>query len=174
MAVYRFGDDSPRLGAGAWVAESAQVIGRVALGARASVWYGSVLRGDSEWITLGDDCNVQDACVLHTDPGFPLVLGRGVSIGHQAMLHGCTVGEGSLVGIHAVVMNGVRIGRNCIVGAGALVTEGKEFPDNSMILGAPARLARPLTPEQLAGLRHASEHYVENAERHRALVRRID
>jgi carbonic anhydrase/acetyltransferase-like protein (isoleucine patch superfamily) len=174
MALFRLGDDQPRLGEGAWVAESAQVIGRVALEAGASVWYGCVVRGDNEWITIGEGSNVQDACVLHTDMGYPMQIGRGVSIGHQAMLHGCTIGDGSLIGIQAILMNGARIGRNCIVGAGAVVTEGKTFPDHSLIVGAPARLVRELTPEQVDKLRHNAEHYVENAQRHRATVSRID
>ena len=174
MALYRLGDDQPRLGEGAWVADSAQVIGRVELGAGASVWYGSILRGDNEWIAIGEGTNVQDACVLHTDMGFPMRIGRGVSIGHQVMLHGCTVGDGSLIGIQAILMNGVRIGRNSIVGAGAVVTEGKEFPDNSLIVGAPARLVRELTPEQVEKLKHNAEHYIDNAQRHRRDVVRID
>ena len=174
MALYRLGDDQPRLGAGAWVADSAQVIGRVELEADASVWYGSILRGDNEWITIGEGTNVQDACVLHTDMGFPMRIGRGVSIGHQAMLHGCTVGDGSLIGIQAILMNGARIGRNSIVGAGAVVTEGKEFPDNSLIVGAPARLVRELTPEQVEKLKHNAGHYIANAQRHRRDAVRID
>ena len=174
MALFRLGDDAPRLGEGAWVAESATVVGRVALGDHANVWYGAVLRGDNEWITIGERCNVQDGSVLHTDPGFPMTLGKGVTIGHQVMLHGCTIGDGSLIGIQAILMNGARIGRNCIVGAGAVVTEGKTFPDHSLIVGAPARLVRELTPEQVDKLRHNAEHYVENAQRHRATVSRID
>ena len=174
MALYRMGEDAPRIGAGAWVADSATVLGRVALGPGASVWYGAVLRGDNEWITVGEGSNVQDGSVLHTDMGYPMTIGRGVSIGHQAMLHGCTVGDGSLIGIHAVVMNGVRIGRNCIVGAGAVVTEGKEFPDGSLIVGAPAKLVRELSQEQIARLEGNAAHYIENAERHRRDVVRID
>ena len=174
MALFRLGADAPRLGEGAWVAESATVVGRVALGAGANVWYGAVLRGDNEWITLGDRCNVQDGSVLHTDMGFPLTLGDDVTIGHQVMLHGCTVGANSLIGIQAVVMNGAKIGRNCIVGAGAVVTEGKEFPDGSLIVGAPARVVRELSEDQVARLRLSAEHYVHNAERHRAEVVRID
>jgi carbonic anhydrase/acetyltransferase-like protein (isoleucine patch superfamily) len=174
MALYRIGDDAPRVEEGAWVADSAAVLGRVALERDASVWYGAVLRGDNEWITVGERTNIQEGCVLHTDMGFPLTLGAGVTVGHQAMLHGCTVGDNSLVGIQAVVMNGARIGRNCIVGAGALVTEGKEFPDNSLIVGSPARVVRTLGDEQVERLKASAEQYVRNAARHRGDVARID
>src|SRR5690349_4627701 len=129
MAIYQLGDDAPRIAEGAFVAESAQVMGRVALGAHASVWYGCVLRGDNEWITVGERSNIQDLSMLHTDEGVPLTIGAEVTIGHQVMLHGCTIGDCSLIGIQAVILNNARIGRNCIVGAGSLVTEGKEFPD---------------------------------------------
>jgi carbonic anhydrase/acetyltransferase-like protein (isoleucine patch superfamily) len=173
VAIYQLGDDTPRIAPGAWVAESAQVIGRVSLGEGASVWYGAVLRGDNEWITLGARTNVQEGSVMHTDMGFPLVLGDDVTVGHQAMLHGCTVGDGTLIGIQAVVLNGARIGRNCLVGAGAVVTEGKEFPDNSLIVGSPAKVLRELSPEQLARMKGGAAHYVENAERHRTQCRRI-
>jgi len=174
MALYRIGDDSPRIAPDAWVAETASLIGRVELKAGASVWYGSVLRGDNEWITIGERSNVQDGCVLHTDMGFPLVLGADVSLGHMVMLHGCTVGDGSLIGIGAVVMNGARIGRRCIVAAGALVTEGKEFPDDSLIMGSPAKAVRELSPEQSERVRLTAAHYVENKERHAREVVRID
>jgi len=173
VAVYQLGDDAPRIAPTAWVADSAQLIGRVQLGEGASVWYGAVLRGDNEWITLGARSNVQDGSVLHTDMGSPLTLGEDVTVGHQAMLHGCTVGDGSLIGIQAVVLNGARIGRNCLVGAGALVTEGKEFPDNSLILGSPARAVRELSAEQLAGLKRSAAGYVLNAERHRTQLTKI-
>lgn len=173
MAIYRLGDDLPRLAPGAWVAETAQVIGRVALGADASVWYGAVLRGDNEWITLGARSNVQDGSVLHTDMGSPLTLGDDVTVGHQAMLHGCTVGDGSLIGIQAVVLNGARIGKSCLVGAGALVTEGKEFPDGSLIVGSPAKLLRPLTEQELARMARGAAHYVENARRYAGTLVRV-
>ncbi len=173
MAIYRLGDDSPRLAPGAWVAETAQVIGRVALGADASVWFGAVLRGDNEWITLGARSNVQDGSVLHTDMGSPLTLGDDVTVGHQAMLHGCMVGDGSLIGIQAVVLNGARIGKACLVGAGALVTEGKEFPDGSLIVGSPAKLLRPLTEQELARMARGAAHYVENARRYASTLARV-
>jgi carbonic anhydrase/acetyltransferase-like protein (isoleucine patch superfamily) len=174
LAIYRLGEDSPRLGPGAWVADSAQVMGRVALGAEASVWFGAVLRGDNEWITLGARSNVQDGAVLHTDIGFPLTLGEGVTIGHQAMLHGCTVADGALIGIQAVVLNGAVIGRHCLVGAGAVVTEGKVFPEGSLILGAPARVVRTLSPGQIAAMAAGAAHYVDNARRYRDGLQRLD
>ena len=173
MAIYQLGDDVPRIAATAWVADNAQVIGRVELADDASVWYGAVLRGDNDRITVGARSNVQDGSVLHADAGFPLTLGADVTVGHQAMLHGCTVGDGSLIGIQAVVLNGATIGRRCLVGAGAVVTEGKEFPDGSLILGAPAKAVRSITPEQVERLRFGALHYVENAERHRRQLKRI-
>ena len=173
MAIYRLGDDTPRLAAGAWVAETARVIGRVALGADASVWFGAVLRGDNEWITLGARSNVQDGSVLHTDMGSPLTLGDDVTVGHQAMLHGCSIGDGSLVGIQAVVLNGARIGKGCLVGAGALVTEGKEFPDGSLIVGSPAKLLRLLTDDDRARMARGAAHYVDNARRYASGLVRV-
>ncbi len=173
MAIYQLGDDAPRIAPTAWVADSAQVIGRVQLAEGASVWYGAVLRGDNEWISIGARSNVQDGSVLHTDMGSPLVLGEDVTVGHQAMLHGCTVGDGSLIGIQAVVLNGAKIGRNCLVGAGALVTEGKVFPDNSLILGSPAKAVREISAEQLAALRRSASGYVVNAQRHRKQLKKL-
>ena len=174
MALYRLGDDSPRLAPGAWVADSAQLIGRVELGAQASVWFGAVLRGDNEWITIGARSNIQDSSVLHTDMGSPLTLGEDATVGHQVMLHGCSIGDGSLIGIQAVVLNGARIGRNCLVGAGSVVTEGKEFPDGVLILGSPARVVRPLDEAQIARMRLGAAHYVENARRYAQQLTRID
>ena len=176
MAIYQLGDSvegRPRIASTAWVADSAQVIGRVNLADRASVWYGAVLRGDNEWITLGARSNVQDGSVLHTDIGSPLTLGDDVTIGHQCMLHGCTVGDGSLIGIQATVLNGAKIGKNCLVGAGSVVTEGKEFPDNCLIVGSPAKVVRELSPEQAARMRLGAMHYVENAQRHRLLLKKL-
>jgi carbonic anhydrase/acetyltransferase-like protein (isoleucine patch superfamily) len=173
MAVYALNDTVPQLHETAWVADSATVIGNVRLDAEASVWYGAVVRGDNELITVGRGSNVQDGSVLHTDHGFPLTLGEGVTVGHQVTLHGCSIGDGSLVGIQAVVLNGARIGRNCLVGAGALVTEGKEFPDNSLIMGSPAKVVRELTPEQSQRLRQSAQNYIANAARHRDGLRRI-
>jgi carbonic anhydrase/acetyltransferase-like protein (isoleucine patch superfamily) len=148
-----------------FVADSARVIGNVLLEENANVWFGAVLRGDNELITIGENCNVQDGAVLHTDPGFPLTLGKNVTIGHMAMLHGCTVGEGSLIGIGAVILNGAKIGRNCLIGAKALVGEGKEIPDNSMVLGAPGKVVRTFTDEQARGLLRNAKHYVQNSRR---------
>ena len=173
MAVYQLGDQIPRISDSAWVADSARVIGRVDLAEGASVWFGAVLRGDNEPIRIGKGSNVQDGTLIHTDPGFPVTLGQNVSIGHQVMLHGCTIGEGSLVGIQAVVLNGAKIGKHCLVGAGSLVTENKEFPDGSMILGSPAKVVRSLTPEQIEGLQRTALHYVENAKRYRVGLKKI-
>ena len=173
MAIYELDGLAPQLGNGAWVADSAQVIGNVRLEEGASVWFGAILRGDNEVLTVGKGSNVQDGSVLHADPGFPLTLGENVTVGHQVMLHGCTVGDGTLIGIQAVVLNGAKIGRNCIVGAGALVTEGKEFPDGSMILGAPAKVVRELNAEQQATGTRAARHYVENATRYAKGLKKI-
>ncbi|MGP1628693.1 MAG: gamma carbonic anhydrase family protein [Giesbergeria sp.] len=174
MAVYELDGAEPQIAPSAWVADSAQVIGKVALHEDASVWFGTVVRGDTESITVGAGSNVQDASVLHADFGQPLVIGERVTIGHKVMLHGCTIGDESLIGIGAVVLNGARIGKNCLVGAGALVTEGKEFPDGSMIIGSPAKVVRQLTPEQMQGLRVSAQHYVDNARRFRSGLRRIE
>lgn len=173
MAIYQLGDDAPRIAPSAWVADSARVIGKVELADDASVWFGSVLRGDTGWLRVGRASNVQDGAVLHTDAGIELVLGEQVTVGHQAMLHGCTIGDGSLIGIQAVVLNGARIGRHCLVGAGALVTEGKEFPDGSLIMGSPARVVRALTPEQISRLEWSAKHYASNAKRFATTLKRI-
>lgn len=163
MTLFRLGADSPRISANAYVAPGASVIGRVTLGDEASVWFGAVLRGDNEPIHVGSGSNVQEGAVLHADPGFPLQVGNRVTVGHQAMLHGCSVGDGSLIGIQAVVMNGAQIGRSCIVGAGAIVTEGKRFPDRSLILGAPAKLVRELSADEVAGLDDSAATYIRHA-----------
>ncbi len=173
MAIYRIGDDTPRVAPGAWVADNATVIGRVDLAEGASVWYGAVLRGDNDWLRIGRNSNVQDGSVLHTDQGIELVLGENVTVGHQCMLHGCSVGDGTLVGIQSVILNRARIGRFCIVGAGSLVTEGKEFPDGSMIMGSPAQVVRQLTPEQIARVASSAAHYVQQAQRHRTQTERV-
>ena len=168
MAIYELDGVAPQVAASAWVADSAQVMGNVVLGEDASVWFGTVVRGDTESITIGAGSNIQDASVLHADFGKPLVVGERVTVGHQVMLHGCTIGDESLIGIGAVVLNGAKIGKNCLVGAGALVTEGKVFADGSMIVGAPARVVRQLTPEQIEGLRRSAQHYIDNARRFKA------
>ena len=174
MAIYQFGDERPRLHATAWVAENATVLGRVVLGEDSSVWYGAVLRGDNESITIGARSNIQDGSMLHTDSGVPLTVGEGVTVGHQVILHGCSVGDGSLIGMQSVILNSAKIGRHSIVGAGALVTEGKEFPDGVLIVGSPAKVVRELTPEQIARLKLSASHYVMNAARHRRQMVRID
>lgn len=173
MAVYQLDDQIPQVHETAWIADSAQVIGQVRLDRDASVWFGAVLRGDTELLHLGAGSNIQDASVLHADAGFPVLIGERVTVGHKVMLHGCTVGDGSLIGIGAIVLNGARIGRNCLVGAGALVTEGKEFPDGSMILGSPARVVRQLSAEQIVQMQHGADHYVENARHFRAGLKRL-
>ena len=165
MAIYELDQIAPRVAASAWVADSAQVMGNVELAEDSSVWFGAVIRGDTETIRIGRGSNIQDASVLHADIGKPLTVGDNVTVGHQVMLHGCTIGDGSLIGIGAIVLNGAKIGKGCIVGAGALVTEGKEFPDGSMIIGSPAKAVRELTPEQQAGLKLSALHYIENANR---------
>ncbi len=155
MALYELDGQAPEFpGEGQyWVADSATLIGRVRLKAEASVWFGAVLRGDNEWIELGERSQIQDNATLHTDPGFPLTIGRSCVIGHNVILHGCTIGDNSLVGMGAIMLNGSRIGANCLVGAGAVVTEGKSFPDNSLIVGAPARLVRPVDEKAAAMIR---------------------
>lgn len=173
MAVYALDGVEPQIAESAWVADSAQVMGEVQLCADASVWFGTVVRGDTSSITIGEGSNVQDASVLHADLGMPLVIGRHVTVGHQVMLHGCTIGDESLIGIGAIVLNGAKIGKNCLVGAGALVTEGKEFPDGSMIIGSPAKVVKQLTPEQIQGLRQSAQHYIDNARRFRAGLRKL-
>jgi carbonic anhydrase/acetyltransferase-like protein (isoleucine patch superfamily) len=164
MAIYRLGAAAPTVDPGAWIAPGAHVIGQVSVAARCSVWFGAVVRGDNEPIGIGRGSNVQEGAVLHTDPGFPLVIGEGVTVGHQAMLHGCTVGDGCLIGIQAVVMNGATLGRGCLVAAGALITEGKSFPDRSLILGSPAKAVRTLRDEELTALQKSAEVYIAKAE----------
>ena len=148
-------------------------MGNVELADDASVWFGAVIRGDTETIRIGRRSNIQDMSVLHADVGMPLTLGDDVTVGHKVMLHGCTIGDGSLIGIGAVVLNGAKIGKGCLVGAGSLVTEGKEFPDGSMILGSPAKVVLQLTPEQLEGLRLSDLHYVSNAARFHTGLKKI-
>jgi carbonic anhydrase/acetyltransferase-like protein (isoleucine patch superfamily) len=173
MAIYQLGEDAPQIDPTAWVADSAKLIGKVTLGANATVWYGVTIRGDNERITIGPDSNVQEGTVMHTDMGFPMTLGTGVSIGHMAMLHGCTIGDGALIGIQAVIMNGARIGKGCLVGAGALVTEGKEFPDNTLILGSPAKAVRTLAEGDVARLREIADGYVARGKLYRAELKKI-
>ena len=164
--LYKLGEAEVDIAGDDWfVAENAVVVGRVRLENNASVWYHAVLRGDNDLITVGENSNVQDLSVLHTDPGIPLTIGRNVTIGHKVMLHGCAIGSNSLVGINSVVLNGARIGQNCLVGANSLVTEGKRIPDGSLVLGSPARVVRQLTGEERAMLLESAATYVRNFKR---------
>ena len=174
MTIYQLDEHTPQVHPTAFVADSAQVVGRVTLGEGSSVWFNTVIRADNEPMTIGTGSNIQDGSVLHSDTGFPLSVGERVTVGHQVVLHGCTVGDESLIGIGAVVLNGAKIGKHCLVGAGSLVTEGKEFPDGSMILGSPAKVVRQLTPEQIDGLRRSAQHYIANAQRFQAGLKKVD
>jgi len=167
MPIYAIDDIEPRFAdrASSFIAPDATLIGRVEIGRDAGVWFGAVLRGDNEAIVIGDGSNVQEHTVMHTDMGFPLTIGAGCTIGHKVMLHGCTIGDNSLIGMGAIVLNGARIGANSLVGAGALVTEGKEFPDGSLIVGTPARAVRTLDADAIERIRWSASHYVANAKR---------
>ena len=173
MAIYRLEQDTPEIAETAYVAESAIVVGKVKLEAHASVWFNVSIRGDNELISIGENSNVQEGAVLHTDIGYPMVIGANVTVGHQAMLHGCTIGDGALIGIQAIVLNGAKIGKNCLVGAGALVTEGKEFPENSLIIGSPAKAVRTLAPEDIARMHAGTASYVERAQLFKTSLTRI-
>jgi carbonic anhydrase/acetyltransferase-like protein (isoleucine patch superfamily) len=173
MAIYRLGDHAPRIPQSAYVAPEAVVIGRVTLGEHVCVLPCAVIRADNDEIVIGDNSNVQDGAVLHVDPGCPMSIGAGVTIGHQAMLHGCTIGDGTLIGIQSIVLNRAVIGRECLVAAGAVVLEGKHFPDRSLIVGAPARLHRALTDDDIASLRRAAGVYVERGRAFKAGLERI-
>ncbi len=174
MAIYRLGDATPRIPASAYVAPGATVIGRVTLGERASVWPGAVIRGDDDTIRVGESTNVQDGAVLHVDPGIPMSIGNDVTIGHQAMLHGCTIGDGTLVGIQAIVYNKVVIGRDCLVAAGAVIPEGKVFPDRSLVVGVPAKALRTLRDDELAAMRVNVDAYVKRGDWYRNDLQLID
>lgn len=176
MTLYALGPHHPQLAEAGrvWIAPGAHVIGQVHLGRDVSIWFGATLRGDNDTIRIGDRCNIQDGAVLHVDPGFPLDLGDDVTVGHRAIVHGCTIGAGTLIGMGATILNGARIGRNCLVGANALVTEGKEFPDNSLIVGAPARVARTLDEAAAARLARTADSYVANGRRYREELLALD
>jgi carbonic anhydrase/acetyltransferase-like protein (isoleucine patch superfamily) len=174
MPIYQLGEHAPDIAESAYLSAEATLIGKVTLEDQASVWSGVVIRGDNERITVGAQSNVQEGTVMHTDMGFPLTLGPRVTVGHQAMLHGCTVGEGSLIGIQAVVLNGADIGKHCLVGAGAVVTEGKVFPDRSLILGAPAKVVRMLTDADVARLEASALHYAQRGAAYKTSLKRID
>lgn len=173
MAIYQLGDHAPDIDPSAFIADSANIIGKAKIGANASIWFDATIRGDNELITVGDNSNVQEGCVLHTDPGCPLTIGANVTIGHQAMLHGCTIGEGSLIGIQSVILNRAKIGKNCLVGAGALITEGKEFPDNSLIIGSPAKAVRTLDAAAIATMHGNTANYVQRAGDFKKNLKRI-
>ena len=169
MAVYNLGTVTPELPNDDeyWIAPSAAVIGRVILKKNASVWWGATLRGDNDPIIVGEGSNIQDGSVCHTDTGSPLTIGANVTVGHMVMLHGCTIGDNTLVGIGSIVLNGAKIGKNCLIGANCLITEGKEIPDNSLVMGAPGKVVRELSPEQAARMAYGSQHYVENWKRYK-------
>lgn len=169
MSVYNLGNVTPELPSDDeyWIAPTAAVMGNVILKKNASIWWGATLRGDNDPIIIGENSNVQDGSVLHTDYGAPLTLGANVTVGHLVMLHGCTIGDGSLVGIGSIVLNGAKIGKNCLIGANCLITEGKEIPDNSLVMGAPGKVIRELSPEQAARVAIGAQHYVENWKRYK-------
>lgn len=170
--IYRLGEMQVEIaGDDFFVADNASVIGRVRLENNASVWFNAVLRGDNELITVGENSNIQDGAVLHTDPGQPLVIGRNVTIGHKVMLHGCSIGDNSLIGINSVILNGAKIGRNCLIGANSLITENKEIPDGSLVMGAPAKVVKTLTDVQQAQLLESAKTYVANFKRFKAELR---
>jgi carbonic anhydrase/acetyltransferase-like protein (isoleucine patch superfamily) len=173
MAIYQLDSRVPCLAPSAWVAASAQVIGQVELADDVSIWFGAVLRGDNELLRIGLGSNVQDGSVLHADAGFPVTVGEHVTVGHQATLHGCTVGNGSLIGIQAVVLNGAKIGPNCLVGAGALVTAGQVFGPGCLIVGSPARVVRQLNPTEIEALQQTAQRYVHNARRFREGLKKL-
>lgn len=173
MPIYQLDDSAPEIAGDAWVAADAVLIGKVHLGSKVGVWFGSVLRGDNEGITIGEGSNVQEHSIMHTDMGFPLTVGRGCTIGHRAILHGCTIADNCLIGMGAIILNGAVIGENSLVGAGALVTEGKVFAPNSLIVGSPAKAVRVLSDEQIERLRWSATAYQENARRFRDGLKRI-
>ncbi|MEL6505391.1 MAG: gamma carbonic anhydrase family protein [Pseudomonadota bacterium] len=174
MAIYTLGDKAPNLHDTVWVAPDAQVMGQIIAHEDANIWFGAVLRGDNEPITVGARSNIQELCVLHTDIGFPLTIGADVTVGHKAMLHGCTIGDNSLVGMGATIMNGVTIGKNCIVGAGALIPEGKTIPDNSLVMGVPGKVVKSVDEATAQFLKGSAAHYVQNARRFAKDLKRMD
>lgn len=173
MTIYRLGDDTPHVPQSAYVSPEATLIGKVTLGERASVWPGAVIRGDDDSISVGDNTNIQDCAVLHVDPGCPMTIGANVTVGHQATLHGCTIGDGTLVGLQAIVYNKAIIGKDCLIAAGAIITEGKAFPDRSLIVGAPARLQREVTDLDLEAMRGNVDAYVQRGQAFKTKLSRI-
>ncbi|MEY2780428.1 MAG: hypothetical protein RL307_132 [Pseudomonadota bacterium] len=174
MALYQLDDISPQVDDTAWIAPSAQVMGAVHLHAHSSVWFGAVIRGDNEPVTVGEGSNIQDGAMLHSDYGLPLTVGKNVTVGHKVTLHGCQIGDNTLIGMDAVVLNGAVIGKNCVVAAGSLVTEGKSFPDGSMIMGSPAKAVRELEPAFIERIEKSAKSYVANAQRFAKGLKRID
>lgn len=169
--IYALGDYIPEIDADTWIARDANVIGRVRMAAGASVWFTATLRGDNEWISLGAGSNVQEGCTLHTDMGSPLDIGRDCTIGHNVILHGCTIGDETLIGMGAVILNGAKIGKNCLIGAGALITEGKVIPDGSLVMGAPGKVVRQLDAAAIDNLRQSAKHYQDNMRAYREKLR---
>jgi carbonic anhydrase/acetyltransferase-like protein (isoleucine patch superfamily) len=171
--IYALGDLTPEFRGDYFLADSASVIGRCVIENNVSIWFGAVLRGDNDRIAVGENSSIQDNCVVHSDPGFPVSIGRDVTVGHMAMVHGCTIGDGSLVGIKSVILNGAVIGRNCLIGANALIPEGKVIPDRSLVLGSPGKVMRQLTDDDIARIREGVVHYVEKIKRYREQLRAI-
>ncbi|MFC6687541.1 gamma carbonic anhydrase family protein [Jhaorihella thermophila] len=174
MTIYALGEHEPQLHEDSWVAPDANLIGKVVLEKGASVWFGTTIRADHEEIRIGENSNVQENCVMHIDAGFPLTIGRNCTIGHKVMLHGCTIGDNTLVGMGAVILNGAKIGRNCLIGAGALITENKEIPDNSLVMGAPGKVVREVDEKNAQRITFSALHYAEHARLFRAQLRKID
>ncbi len=173
MAVFELDGVTPEMHAESWVAESATVLGRVHMHKDSSVWFGATVRGDNDPVTIGEGSNIQDGSVLHTDVGYPVTIGKHCTIGHLVMLHGCEIGDGSLIGIGSIILNGAKIGKNCLIGAKSLITEGKVIPDGSMVMGAPGKVVRELKPEQIAGMQLGAHHYIENWKRYAKGLKRI-
>ena len=173
MTLYSLGDVTPTIADDTWIAPDANVIGNIVLEEAGSIWFGSTLRGDNEVIHIGAGTNIQENTVIHTDPGFGVTIGQGCTIGHKVMLHGCTIGENSLIGMGATILNGAKIGKNCLIGAGALITEGKEIPDGSLVMGAPGKVVRQLDDKAIAGLKLSALHYQNNMRRFRADLKEI-
>lgn len=173
MTLYALGDDAPQIADDTWVAPDANLIGQVVLETAASVWFGCTIRADHEPIVIGAGTNVQENCVMHIDAGFPLTIGAGCTIGHKVMLHGCTIGDNTLIGMGATVLNGARIGQNCLIGAGALITEGKEIPDGSLVMGMPGKVVRQLDDAAIQSLRASALHYQQNMRRFRDTMKKV-
>lgn len=171
--IYQLEDAVPQIHASAWVAENATLAGQITLQKDVSIWFNAVLRAEHAPITVGEGSNIQDGTVCHVDPGMPLTIGRSVTVGHKVMLHGCTIGDESLIGINAVILNGAKIGRHCLIGANSLIPEGKEIPDGSLVMGSPGKIVRTLSEAQMEGLKASAMHYVENGRRYKASLVRV-